>query len=343
MLVGEGGFEPPHACAHWHLKPACLPFHHSPLGGVLEVTEDTHEKASRRGIARLRGHPSPRTYGAGSSRAVANGAKHPLTGIIDGMGVARNLEKRLEGLLEGFFIRLFRSGLQPVEVGRRVLREMEEGRTVSINRIYAPNDFRISMGPEDYERFHGMEAGLVREFQELVLDQAKRNRWNLMGLPRFAFHEVPAMGKGEFKVEASLAADPEGRAPVVSTREPSADNLSATRAISSDTAERMGLGRAQAELVVLSPSGDAKERIALTRAPVTIGRQSTNDVVLSDPNVSRRHAELRRDGVRWVLVDLGSTNGSLVNGKLTREHEVAHGDRLAFGNSELIFETAREG
>ena len=259
------------------------------------------------------------------------------------MGVARKLEKRLEGLLEGFFTKLFRSGLQPVEVGRRILREMEEGRTVSVNRIYAPNEFRISMGADDYARFQGMEAGLVREFRELAIDQAKRNRWNLMGLPRFSFEEVDGMGKGEFKVEASLAADPEGEAPAVSTREPDAADLSATRAISSNTAERLGLATAQAELVVLDEFGGPKEAIAITRAPVTIGRQATNDVVLSDPNVSRRHAELRRDGGRWVLVDLGSTNGSLVNGKLTREHELQDGDRLAFGSSALIFRAGSDG
>lgn len=259
------------------------------------------------------------------------------------MGVARNLEKRLEGLLEGFFNKLFRSGLQPVEVGRRILREMEEGRTVSVNRIYAPNDFRIFIGPDDYDRFQPMEAGLVREFTELALEQAKRNRWNLMGAPRFSFERVESMGRGEFKVEASLAADPDGGAPAVSTREPGPGDLSSTRVISAGSAERLGLGTAQANLTVLDPSGRPAERISITKAPVTIGRQSSNDVVLSDPNVSRRHAELRRNGEHWVLVDLGSTNGSLVNGKLAREHRLADGDRLGFGSSELVFQTSREG
>jgi hypothetical protein len=254
------------------------------------------------------------------------------------MGVARDLEKRLEGMLEGFFTKLFRSGLQPVEVGRRIMREMEEGRTVSVNRIYAPNDFRISMGPEDYARFAGMEAGLQREFRDLAIDEAKRNRWNLMGMPRFNFVEVEDMGRGEFKVEASLAADPDGAAPSVSTREPDAANLSATRALSTSTAERLGLAAPEAKLVVLDTNGGPKEHISITRAPVTIGRQASNDVVLSDPNVSRRHAELRRDGGRWVLVDLGSTNGSVVNGKLAREQQLDHGDRLGFGTSELVFE-----
>jgi hypothetical protein len=254
------------------------------------------------------------------------------------MGVAKSIEQRLEGLVEGFFTKVFRSGLQPVEVGRRILREMAEGKTVSVNRVYAPNEFRVEMGPDDYARFAQMEAGLAREFSELVIEQAKQNRWNLMGLPRIAFVEVETMGKGEFKVDASLAADPERRAPPASTHAPDEGDAGATRAISTDTADRLGLRGSGASLVVLDQSGRPAERISITRAPVVIGRLSTNDVVLSDPNVSRRHAELRRTPEGWLLVDLGSTNGTLVNGKLAKEHSLEDGDRVAFGSSELIFE-----
>lgn len=251
--------------------------------------------------------------------------------------MGRSIEQRLEGLVEGFFTRVFRSGLQPVEVGRRILREMAEGKTVSVNRVYAPNEFQVLMGPEDYKRYAGMEAGLVREFSELVIDQAKENRWNLMGVPRISFVESEGMGKGEFKVEASLAADPEIKGPTVSTHEPSEEDAGASRALSSSTAERLGVAGEGAELVVLGSDGQPRERVAITRAPVTIGRLSTNDVVLADPNVSRRHAELRREDTGWLLVDLGSTNGTLVNGKLAKEHALGDGDRIAFGTSELVF------
>ena len=242
--------------------------------------------------------------------------------------------------MEGFFTKVFRSGLQPVEIGRRILREMDENRTVSVNRTYAPNDFRIAMGSDDYARFQPMEAGLQREFSDLVIDQAKSNRWNLMGMPRISFQEDERMGKGEFRVDASLAADADVQAPQVSTRRPNQEDLSSTRAISSVTAERLGIASAGAHLIVLDSKGNKRERISITRTPVTIGRMSSSDVVLSDGNVSRRHAEIRRDGERWVLVDLGSTNGSLVNGKLAREHELKNGDRLSFGTSELAFEVA---
>ncbi|MFN2587321.1 MAG: FhaA domain-containing protein [Actinomycetota bacterium] len=258
------------------------------------------------------------------------------------MGVAKSIEQRLEGLVEGFFTKVFRSGLQPVEVGRRILREMAAGKTVSVNRIYAPNEFRVWMGPDDYPKFSQMEAGLQREFSELVIEQAKQSRWNLMGVPRITFHEDDSMGKGELRVEASLTADADAP-PRVYTREPRPDDASSTRAIPSDTASRLGLARSGARLVVLDEGGKAGETIEVTKAPVVIGRMSTNDVVLSDPNVSRRHAELRRDGDRWVLVDLGSTNGTTVNGKLAREHELNHGDRLMFGSTRIRFETGGTG
>jgi Protein of unknown function (DUF3662)/FHA domain len=254
------------------------------------------------------------------------------------MGVVRKVEQRLENLVEGFFTKVFRSGLQPVEVARRILREMAENKTVSVNRTYAPNEFRIAIGPDDFGRFHPMEAGLQREFSDLVIDAAKENRWNLMGVPRISFVEAEDLGQGEFRVEASLSADPDVRASRVSTRQPKEENLKATRAISSGTAERLGLAQSGAELVVLDDRGRAKERIAITRAPVTIGRLSTNDVVLADANVSRRHAELRRSGNAWEVVDLGSTNGTAVNGRPITEHSLVHGDRVTIGTSELMFE-----
>lgn len=255
------------------------------------------------------------------------------------MGVAKSIEQRLEGLVEGFFTKMFRSGLQPVEVGRRILREMAENKTVSVNRTYAPNEFRVFLSPHDHVRFVQMEAGLEREFSELVIDEAKRQHWNLMGLPRVSFHEVEEMGTGELRVEASLVADEDVKGSRVSTHEPAESEPGETRAVSSDTAARLGVVGSGARLVVLDADGQRKETISITRHPIVIGRLSNCDVVLADSNVSRRHAELRRDGSRWMLIDLGSTNGTLVNGKVAREHPLSSGDRLSFGTSEMIFET----
>ena len=253
------------------------------------------------------------------------------------MGVGKGLESKLEGLVEGFFTRAFRSGLQPVEVGRRIIREMGDNKTVSVNRVYAPNEFSVAMGSDDFGRFSQMHAGLEKEFTELIIDAAKQNRWNLMGLPKIDFTEDEAMGKGEFKVESTFGAPPD-QPNRVSTHEPSEKSYEpAPSAVSSHTAERMGLATDAPQLLVLDNDGKPAEKISLTRDPVVVGRLSTNDVVLSDSNVSRRHAELRRAEGGWVLRDLGSTNGTVVNGKTVNEHRLSDGDRLAFGTSELLF------
>jgi hypothetical protein len=256
------------------------------------------------------------------------------------MGVARDIEQRLEGLVEGFFSRLFRSGLQPVEIGRRITREMGDNKTVSVNRVYTPNEFHVAIGADDWERFAPMEAGLQREFTDLIIETAKENHWNLMGMPNITFGKDDTLGKGQYRVDSSLTADPEANAPPVSTRSPNVDDLSATGAISLGEAERLGLKSAGAKLEVIT-NGEKTEEISITRAPVTIGRMSTNDVVLSDRNVSRKHAEIRREGAQWVLVDLGSTNGTMVNSKLAREHPLDDGDRMTFGTSELVFRVTR--
>jgi hypothetical protein len=259
-------------------------------------------------------------------------------GIIGCVGVAKGIEQRLEGLVEGFFTKVFRSGLQPIEVGRRILREMAEGKTVSVNRVYTPNEFNVLIGADDYSRFSQMESGLEKEFTELIIESAKENRWNLMGLPKVTFEEHDGFGKGEFRVEASFSAK-EDR-PQVATHEPSAADPSQTGAMSLHTADRLGLASGQPQLLVLDTSGKPSEKVSLTRAPVTIGRLSNNDVVLSDSNVSRRHAELRKEGAAWFVRDLGSTNGTVVNGKPISDQELKEGDRLSFGTSELVFKTA---
>lgn len=243
----------------------------------------------------------------------------------------------MEGLVEGFFTRVFRSGLQPIEVGRKILREMAEGKTLSVNKVYAPNEFRVLMGPDDYSRFAQMETGLRKEFTDLVIESAKENRWNLMGLPEIMFEEQEGFVKGAFKVEASFAAS-EHEPRHVATKEPDRQDPSSTGAISTDTAARLGLADSNTpQLVLLDEKGKPAEKISVTREPIVIGRMSSNDVVLADANVSRRHAELKKRDGRWVVIDLGSTNGTTVNGKLAGEHDLKDGDRIGFGTSEMIF------
>ena len=149
------------------------------------------------------------------------------------------------------------------------------------------------------------------------------------------------MGKGQFKVEASLAADAERVMPKASTREPNQQDLSATRA--AHRSRRTGWAwrsQRKAELVVLDERGEAKDRISITQAPVTIGRMSTNDVVLSDPNVSRRHAELQERGRTVVGRRPRFDQRHPRQRKARQGAQLNDGDKISFGTSELIFKSS---
>ena len=212
-------------------------------------------------------------------------------------------ERRLERLVEGAFAKAFRSGLQPVELGRRLSREMDLQRTVGVHGLIAPNQFKVAVSPDDAERFSSFSEALVRELSEAVREHARDEGYHFVGPVLVTLEPDPALGKGEFLVASEIAGGPGGHA-----------------------AGSLRL-----------PDGS---RIAIGDEPVSIGRQAECDVVLDDSNVSRRHAEVRRQGEDYVLVDLGSTNGSKVNGTRVKQQALADGDEITLGKTLLRFEAS---
>ena len=213
----------------------------------------------------------------------------------------QQFERRLERLVEGTFARAFRSGLQPVEVGRRLTREMDLRRTLAPRGTLTPNRFAVVLSPEDADRFAPIEDELVAELIAVARDHADRERYVFIGPVTVELDVDEHLAEGTFDLHGELT--------------------------------RSGGGSA----IVL---GDGR-RVPVGDAPVTIGRLPECDIVLADGNVSRRHAEIRRQGGAWVLADLGSTNGTRLNGfPLTAPSELRPGDSIAVGNSVLHFETA---
>jgi len=211
-------------------------------------------------------------------------------------------ERRLEALVEGVFSRAFRSGLQPVEIGRRLAREVDDRRTVGVHGIIAPNRFTVHLSEDDRERFSAFEEAMVSELTDAVRSHAKDEGYGLLGRVNVALETEESLGKGQLAVKGDIVADPDG--PVGSL-------------VTSD-------GR----------------RIAVTDSPVVIGRLSTCDIPLGDPQVSRRHAEVRRDAEGFAVFDLGSTNGTVVNGTTVRERRLVDGDELRIGSATIRFETS---
>ena len=237
------------------------------------------------------------------------------------MGILRDLEKRLEGAVEGFFARALPGGVvQPVELGKRMVRAMDEERTVGADgSTYIPNAFTFRLAPKDFERLDQIRATLKKELIAVAKRARANEGWAMVGEPTIDVVLDRDQKAGTFTVDARFEED-----------EQSPDEAEAgpqTQLI------QMSLA-ADAELVLV---GRMSRTWPISKEVVSIGRADTCDVIMSDPGVSRRHAEVRREGDEWVFVDLGSTNGTEVNGKRTNRHRLTPGDRITVGETTLEF------
>jgi hypothetical protein len=249
------------------------------------------------------------------------------------MSVLKNLENKIAGLVEGTFSRAFRSEVRPVEIARKLAREMEEHKSFSVSRTYAPNEYRVFLSPRDRERFAGYEAALTAELAGYLLEHARRERLTLLSRPVIEFETDDRLGLGEFGIQTRVA-QPEdepvsapaeaqsGRTMVYSNAERVAEPL-----------EERGRARGQTPLLLI----DGK-RVVISPSGATLGRGRASDIVLDDPNVSRQHAEIRPRGGSWIISDLGSTNGSQLNGRRLEGSEVLRsGDEIELGASTMTF------
>jgi len=232
------------------------------------------------------------------------------------MGILRDFEGRLERIVEGFFSKAFRSGLQPVELAKRLLREMDAHKSVGVKEVWVPNRFVLRLSTDDMETMGGMEKALSKELEQVVVDGARERGYGLVARPEVAFETDETLGRGEFHVEGEITEETGPAAP-------------------GEPGEPGGTGPA----LVLVENGRALREYALSSEPATIGRLAGCEIEIHDPGASRRHAEVRRRGDAFVISDLGSTNGTLVNNATIREHVLADGDRVTIGRT--VFEFRR--
>lgn len=219
------------------------------------------------------------------------------------MGLQR-FERGLERLVEGTFAKVFRSGLQPVELGRRLAREMDLRRTVGVNGMVAPNHFEIALSQGDMDRFVTVIDALRRELVELAREHARTERYVFLGPVAVEIGVVESLTNGMFLVNGEMREQP-GGGPV--------------GALTTSDGRRITLGDES----------------------IVIGRHPECDIAVPDPNVSRKHAEIRRHGNDYVVVDLDSTNGTRVNGTwVTGERKLHDGDEVTVGATTIRFEGA---
>ena len=250
------------------------------------------------------------------------------------MSVLRSLESKIAGLVEGTFSRAFRSEVRPVELARKLAREMEEHKSTSLSRTYVPNDYRVFLSPRDRERFAGYEDALAGELTGYLLEHARRERLTLLSRPIIEFETDDRLGLGEFGIQTRVVQ----QEPAYEPRGPG-DEGGSTMIYSPDgepAGQLEDRPRSRPDRPLLLFDG---KRLVVGPAGVSLGRSRQCDVVLSDPNVSRQHAEIRPRGAAWVLTDLGSTNGSLLNGRRIDGPEVVKpGDEIELGTSMITFE-----
>jgi hypothetical protein len=250
------------------------------------------------------------------------------------VSILRNLEAKLEGLFEGTFSRTFKSKVQPVEIARKLAKEMQDNKTVSIARTYVPNQYVVWLSPDDRSQFEGYEDGLKKELSDYLLEHARGEGLALLTRPSVDFETDERLRLGEFGIQAMLVRPPEAEKPEL---EPEPAEFGHTMVYSVDREARRldPPARAPAGRAMLVGRG---KRTVLSGSRVVIGRSRDCEITLDDPNVSRRHAEIRNEGGAWVVADLGSTNGVKVNGQRVNQYALQPGDELTLGLERLVYE-----
>jgi Protein of unknown function (DUF3662)/FHA domain len=254
--------------------------------------------------------------------------------------VLRAIEQKIEALFEGVFGRAFRTNVQPVELARKLAKEMDDHRTISVSRVYVPNEYTVYLAPDDRAQFETYERNLVSELQEYLAEHARREQYALLSGPRVEIETDADLDVGEFGIATRMVQPEKGRPEAElppEQLEPGATMIykpntpPPTEAVS---AAELGM-ETEPEVVTLSFDGTRHE---VTKGSVVLGRSRDCDLQLTDANVSRRHAELRQEGASYWMVDLGSTNGMEVNGKRVKRAKLRAGDKITLGSTEITFD-----
>jgi hypothetical protein len=300
------------------------------------------------------------------------------------MSLLRDIEQKIEGLFERSFRRAFRSSLQPVELARKLAREMEDHKTVSVSRVYVPNEFTIYLAPQDREGFASYESSLTTELAAYLEAHARTAGLSLVAPAVVSLITDSDLRVGEFGIGCRMAEAPPAEEPAAPEPAPEApaaavaaaeapaaeeppraletpppvevpppppvppaatppppprpyqplEGVSGTQVISAQEARDAGLVPEVMTLTV------GVNRHKVTKRVTTLGRSRDCDVVVPDPNASRVHAEIRHVGLDYYLVDMGSTNGTEVNGQVVKRHALTGGDTIVMGTTEIHVELA---
>jgi Protein of unknown function (DUF3662)/FHA domain len=256
------------------------------------------------------------------------------------MNPLKSVETMIANLVEGTFGRVFRAEVRPMELARKLAREMDAHRTVSLSRVYVPNEYSVWLSSRDRERYEGVEHEVIDELCSYLLEHARREQLIMASPPHIEFHTDERLSLGEFGIQARLARhEAEERQPRAAGGRERGHTMiysSPAGAAEEEPVQEAHAPRQQRALLAF-----AGRRLIVPAGGATIGRSRDCDVVLEDAGISRRHAQLTPGPQGWTVEDLGSTNGVRVNGEPLRgPRRLVAGDRVELGSLEVVFEVS---
>ena len=235
------------------------------------------------------------------------------------------------------FSRAFSSQVQPVEIARKLAKEMDAHRTASVSQVYVPNQYTVYLSAEDHARLEGYERSLEQELSGYLLEHARRRDYALLTRPEVSLETDERLRLGEFGIQTRLVKPPprQGEAP-----EQGEQGQTMVYAAPKQQGRQKKARQPGARLVETRAIVSMDDRRYVLDGPVAVlGRSHECDCVFSDPNISRRHAELRRGPTGdWQVVDLGSTNGVKVNGRRVESSRLSPGDEVVLGTTRFVFD-----
>ena len=247
----------------------------------------------------------------------------------------RGIEQRIESLFEGAFGRAFRRNVQPVEVARKLAKEMDDYKMVSVSQVYAPNEYVVYLSPGDRGQFESYEPALIKELEQYLLEHSRREGYVLLSKPEVSFETDDDLEVGLFGIaNRMIQREAPDQEPELAP-EPGETRVYRAAPVETEAVSAEDLGvEPEPEPATVLVNGRAHE---LNKPSVVIGRSRESDIRVSDPNISRQHAEIRQEGSTYWIVDLGSTNGTSVNGRALKRAKLDDADRITLGSTELVF------
>lgn len=237
------------------------------------------------------------------------------------MNLVARFESFIERLMERTFTRATRSHLQPVEIGKRLIRSMEAQQSVGVEGVLVPNVYDVFLSRHDFDEYKQARVSMARNLESHLARVARQRHFQMMSRPVVRLCDDAALAAGDIRIEPHMEdVEPQGNGQFQHTSVlPPVDTPVSSRP-------------ATPNLVVDG------HMYAVLRTPTRVGRMPDNDIVLNDKRVSRHHAEVAQSGNRWILRDTGSTNGTALNGKVVKEGILKPGDTISLGGLEAVWE-----